>query len=318
MPGTHAGRRARESRQSRARDSRSRRGSRRPQALRRRAPASWRCAAPRCRRRLRGDGQGRVEAVSCSTDPMLIANARDRSRILPRSTGCRRSASAEFADAGGLMAYGVELPGSLAPRRRLRRQDPEGRQAWRPADRAADEVRAGHQPQDRQGPRPDDPAVAPAAGGSGDRVDGPARVPRWSLLASSPRRSPPRRSRRGRCTGSGSSDGPATAAARASTAFRQGLRELGYVEGQNIVIEYRLAGGQARPASRPGGRAGPSEGGRDRRVGQHRRPWRPRGHQRRSLSSCRGRRRSGGRGARREPRPARRERHGAGSSLPRN
>jgi len=28
----------------------------------------------------------------------------------------------------------------------------------------------GVQPQDRQGPRPDDPAVAPAAGGPGDRV----------------------------------------------------------------------------------------------------------------------------------------------------
>jgi hypothetical protein len=27
------------------------------------------------------------------------------------------------------------------------------------------EVRAGHQPQDRQGPRPDDPAIAAAAGG---------------------------------------------------------------------------------------------------------------------------------------------------------
>ena len=26
--------------------------------------------------------------------------------------------------------------------------------------------------------------------------------------------------------------------------FRQGLRDLGYVEGQNIAIEYRFAGGQ--------------------------------------------------------------------------
>ena len=37
-------------------------------------------------------------------------------------------------------------------------------------------------------------------------------------------------------------------AAEASTplfeAFRQGLRELGYVEGQNIILEYRFAAGQ--------------------------------------------------------------------------
>src|SRR5215468_2333036 len=30
-------------------------------------------------------------------------------------------------------------------------------------------------------------------------------------------------------------------------AFREGLRQLGYIEGQNIVVEYRWARGQADP-----------------------------------------------------------------------
>src|SRR5262249_9863075 len=52
----------------------------------------------------------------------------------------------------------------------LRRQDPQGRQACRSSCRATDEVRAGDQPQDRQGARAHHPAVAAAAGGSGHRL----------------------------------------------------------------------------------------------------------------------------------------------------
>ena len=57
------------------------------------------------------------------------------------------------------------------------RQDPQGRQASRPADRTTDEVRSCHQPEDRQGARPRDPTCAAAASGSGDRVDAPSALP---------------------------------------------------------------------------------------------------------------------------------------------
>ena len=38
---------------------------------------------------------------------------------------------------------------------------------------------------------------------------------------------------------------PSSATAHLREAFRQGLRELGYVEGQNLIIEFRSADGRA-------------------------------------------------------------------------
>jgi putative ABC transport system substrate-binding protein len=42
-------------------------------------------------------------------------------------------------------------------------------------------------------------------------------------------------------------------------AFLQGLRDLGYVEGKNILIEFRTTGGKSGAPTRTCGRAGPAE-----------------------------------------------------------
>ena len=60
----------------------------------------------------------------------------------------------EFAAAGGLMSYGPDIPDAYPPGRHLHRPDSQGREASRPAGPAADQSRADHQPQDRQGARP--------------------------------------------------------------------------------------------------------------------------------------------------------------------
>jgi hypothetical protein len=61
----------------------------------------------------------------------------------------------------------VTLHRAVPPRRRLRRQDPPRRPPGHPPRGVAEPLRAGPQPEDRQGSRPDHPAVAAASGGSG-------------------------------------------------------------------------------------------------------------------------------------------------------
>src|SRR5216683_2472114 len=71
----------------------------------------------------------------------------------------------EYVEDGGLMTYSASV---VDLRRRAAIHVDKilkGGQARRSPRRAADQVRAGRQPQDRQGPRPDDLALPPAAGG---------------------------------------------------------------------------------------------------------------------------------------------------------
>jgi hypothetical protein len=71
----------------------------------------------------------------------------------------------ELVEAGGLMSFGPSYPGMHRRAAYLRGQNLQGHAPGGFARRAPDEVRAGDQPQDREGPRPDNPAVAAAAGG---------------------------------------------------------------------------------------------------------------------------------------------------------
>ena len=81
----------------------------------------------------------------------------------------------DYAEAGGLMSYGANITDALSSGRRLCRSHPQGRQACRPAGRAVDQVRAGHQPRDRQDARPRRAAHAARPRRRGDRMNA-ARV----------------------------------------------------------------------------------------------------------------------------------------------
>ena len=70
-------------------------------------------------------------------------------------------ASDEFVRAGGLMFYGANVEGLYPPGGRLRRADPQGSQACRPACSASHRTGLHRQPQSRTGSGVDHPAVGP-------------------------------------------------------------------------------------------------------------------------------------------------------------
>ncbi|HKS87950.1 MAG TPA: ABC transporter substrate-binding protein [Stellaceae bacterium] len=109
-------------------------------------------------------------AVSVFVTPLFISErrriaelaARNRLPAVLRIQGIRRSRR--------LDVLRTEHSGFVSAHRRVRRQNTQWRQARRPSGRAADEVRAGDQPEDRQGARPHRAAIPPRPRRRGHRM----------------------------------------------------------------------------------------------------------------------------------------------------
>src|SRR6202011_3832382 len=129
-------------------------------------------------------------------------------------------------------------------RRLLCGQDPQGREARRPSNRAAHQNRTGDQPQDRQSAWLDDSAGASAAGGSSDRV-----IERRTFLGviaggllAAPLAAEAQQAGKVYRLGSIVAEMPTTPPDQGP--FNDRMRELGWVYGQNYVVERRVYGDQ--------------------------------------------------------------------------
>ena len=96
----------------------------------------------------------RADTLLVGLDPLFVS-----SRVQLATLAARHAVPAIYpfrddAEAGGLMSYGPSNPTWFASRH-IYRSHPQGREASRHAGPSGDQVRIGHQPQDRQGARPD-------------------------------------------------------------------------------------------------------------------------------------------------------------------
>src|SRR5262249_40400242 len=134
---------------------------------------------------------------------------------------------------------------SLPPRGRLRRPHPQGREGRRYAGAGANQVRAGHQPQDRQDARHRNSADPARPRRRGDRMmhrrafvtllGGAAAAWPFASRAQQPGKVP--------TIGFLGSGTPITAGAWV-VVFAQRLRELGWIEDRTVKIDLRWAEGR--------------------------------------------------------------------------
>src|SRR4030095_7728790 len=167
------------------------------------------------------------------------------SQTLRHGTGCPLCVDWVSMQRWGPSALWAEPPRHVPARRHLRRSSPQVCEAWRSSNRTAQEIRADHQPEDRQGSRPHHPAV-PARASRRDHLVMDRRafivMVGASVLATSivARAQQAVKTARISYLAGNLATGPSF-----SDAFRQGLRDLGYVEGRDVVIEFQDAQGKA-------------------------------------------------------------------------
>src|SRR5262249_43705297 len=158
--------------------------------------------------------------------------------ILPTSILC---------GAGRLNDIRTQLKGILPPSRYLCRSYSQRREARRSAGHAANQIRAGDQPQNGQSARPPNSRQAAGPRGRGHRMT--AKMQRrafitllggaatWPLVA--------RAQQGGKLATVGvMASGTVADTSHLTAAFVQRLRELGWIEGRNVAIEYRWGEGR--------------------------------------------------------------------------
>ena len=125
-------------------------------------------------------GELRIGALVVASDPFFNSHRQQMVALATRLAVPAIFHQREFALDGGLMSYGTSVTEMYRQSCHLHGSHSQGREARRPAGSAGDEGRAGHQPEDRQGARPDlsDHAAGPRR--RGDRMSDAASSSRCS------------------------------------------------------------------------------------------------------------------------------------------